>query len=117
MVLLTFPKPSKRKRARRPAGPAARVHPFPSARHYQMVPNVCALMRGAVDQSTPFMSTAGINAAEAVLIRHLEVVWDRLEKFGVTEEEREIEVQAFAVAAWSAYQRALIFDCSSDDVA
>jgi hypothetical protein len=78
-----------------------------------MVPNVCGLMRGAVDQSTNFMSTVSIEAAEAVLIRHLEVIWDRLERFGVAEQEREIEVQNFAIAAWSAYQRALIFNLNA----
>jgi hypothetical protein len=101
MMLLTFPKKAKQRKPARPPvnGPIARVHVFPTSRHIRMVDNIAADMRARAG----LVSGDPLDAAEAALIQHLEIEWDRLEHFGVAEPERERDIRAFAVAAWALY--------------
>jgi hypothetical protein len=71
------------------------VHAFPSARHQIMVETIASNMR----------ATGSADAAEQLLIAHLEVHWDRLEAFGVDCDDIERECRAFAVAAWAGFQQ------------
>lgn len=72
----------------------SRVKAFPSARHHMMVDMIARAMAAC----------ASIDSAEARLIDHLEIHWDRLETFGVDCAEIEVECRGFAAAAWRRYQ-------------
>jgi len=99
-MIITFPKKAKRPRQTKAVcGASARVHVFPTSRHIRMVDNIAADMRARAGQ----VSGDPLDAAEAALIQHLEIEWDRLEHFGVAEPERERDIRAFAVAAWALY--------------
>ena len=108
-MIISFPK-----RAKQPttAGDeTARVRAFPSARHGRMVGNIGAEMRARAEQA----ASTRLDAAEAALIAHLEIVWSHLEAVGVSELEREREIRTFAIAAWKAFEENSI--ASSPEVA
>ena len=71
------------------------VHAFPSSKHAIMVANVARMMH----------ASGSMDAAEQVLIAHLEVHWDRLIGFGVDCDEAEHECRGFAIAAWAGFQQ------------
>lgn len=98
-MIISLPKIAKRQTTT--AGETVRVHAFPSARHARMVSNIGAEMRSRAERA----ALTPLDAAEAALIDHLEVVWAHLEAAGVSEPERENEIRTFAIAAWAAFGR------------
>ncbi|MDP2359011.1 MAG: hypothetical protein Q8M31_23540 [Beijerinckiaceae bacterium] len=109
-MIISFPKQAKQPtsaESKRTAG----VHAFPSARRGRMVANICAEMRARAEQA----ASTRLDAAEAALIDHLEIVWSHLEAVGVSEAEREDEIRTFAIAAWRAFEQNSI--ASSPEVA
>jgi hypothetical protein len=104
MKVIAFPKSAKRGRPRKPkaSAPGAQVHIFSTARHVRIVKSIAKLMLTAAHRVTGPVHQQ-MDAAEAVLISHLEVEFDRGVAYGVAELEIENEVRAFAIAAWAEY--------------
>lgn len=73
----------------------SQIKAFPSARHHKVVENIS---RGMV-------ACGSADDAEAYLIRHLNIHWDRLEAFGVGDDEIEADCHRFAHSAWRQYDQ------------
>ena len=68
---------------------------FPLARNWAIVKGIAREMR----------ETGSEDKAEAILAAHLEVEATWLDRAGIDEVKIEIELSAFARAAWRAYDR------------
>jgi hypothetical protein len=87
-TVLPFPKP-KRGRKRRKAEPGA-VVAFPLIKQAAAVRSIVAEMR----------RTGSLDAAEAALVRHLEVECSRLERIGISDAEIEHVCRSLAGLTW-----------------
>jgi hypothetical protein len=88
-----------------PAAGPGRVHAFPLISHLKVVEAIGAEMRNKGGDD---------DAAEQVLIQHLEIECGRLARLGIDDAEIEHVCGSFAVKAWMA---AVFTDCSGEDVA